>query len=459
MNLARHSITSTSPISILDARFDPDCHIFTSSTAAGFAVYQTWPLKLLRKRELSGGTLSAVIPLHTSSLLFLIGGGRSPLYPPNKVILWNDTICKEVAELEFREKVRGLVCRRGWFAVALRRRVVVFELGELVTRYGEWDTCDNPRGLLAMATGAFSTLLAIPGRQMGHVQLLHLPPCRSPEPIGPPSSAPPQPPPAPTKHPISIIVAHTTALTTLSCPPSGRLLATTSSRGTLVRIWDSLTGKLSRELRRGTDKAEIYGVAFRPDERELCVWSDKGTVHVFALAVGSGASNRQSSFSPLTPFLPLPKYFDSEWSYAQYRIPSQLSHIALSSTSSRSQSTGITDEEKCAVGWIQAPVEDGDSNQVEHQLIALTYTGGWYRLGLPNKVSSTTRIPTSAGISPLSGSPPSVKSMHHPRSVNGSSFSRSNNKGKEKEGTEKDRKESRECRLEEYRKFGRWDGW
>jgi hypothetical protein len=56
-----------------------------------------------------------------------------------------------------------------------------------------------------------------------------------------------------------------------------------------VRIWDSLTGKPVQELRRGTDKADIYGVAFRPDERELCVWSDKGTIHVFAL-VGSGAS-------------------------------------------------------------------------------------------------------------------------------------------------------------------------
>jgi hypothetical protein len=134
--------------------------------------------------------LSAVIPLHTSSLLFLIGGGSSPLYPPTKVVLWDDATCKEVAELEFRERVRGLVCRRGWFAVALRRRVVVFEIGESIARYGEWDTCDNPRGgsatlepfrfnrimhsgLLAMATGAYSTLLAIPGHQMGHVQLLY----------------------------------------------------------------------------------------------------------------------------------------------------------------------------------------------------------------------------------------------------------------------------------------------
>jgi len=141
-----------------------------------------------------------------------------------------------------------------------------------------------------MATGPHSTVLAIAGRQIGHVQLIHLPPCPLPKPRGPPSSSPPpKAPPPPSKHPISIIIAHKTALTTIALPPSGRLLATTSSRGTLIRIWDTQSGKLVKELRRGADKAEIYGVAFRPDEQDLCVWSDKGTVHVFSLGL-AGAS-------------------------------------------------------------------------------------------------------------------------------------------------------------------------
>lgn len=155
-------------------------------------------------------------------------------------------------------------------------------------------------GLLALATAPDSTLLAIPGRQEGHVQLIHLPPCPAPLPppiIPPPISPfqrplpipapgpPPSIPPANHKSPITIIRAHTTQLTTLSLPPSGRLLATTSERGTLIRVWDSSTGEKVRELRRGSDKAIIYGVAFRADESELCVWSDKGTIHVFKLGV------------------------------------------------------------------------------------------------------------------------------------------------------------------------------
>ncbi|KAF8974201.1 WD40-repeat-containing domain protein [Flammula alnicola] len=459
MNLARHSISSTNPIQILDAKFDAECDIFTASTPAGFAIYRTYPLQLIRKRELTGGTLSAVVPLHSSNILFLLGGGRSPLYPPNKVILWNDNLGKEVAELEFRERVRGLACRRGWLAVSLRRRVIVFQIGESVTRYGEWDTCDNPRGLIAIATAPYSTLLAIAGRQIGHVQLVHLPPCPLPVSRDPPSSSPPRkPPPPPSKHPVSIIAAHTTALTTLSMPTSGRLLATTSVRGTLVRIWDSITGKLVRELRRGTDKADIYGVAFRPDEQELCVWSDKGTVHVFNLVV-SGATNRQSTFSPLTPFLPLPKYFESEWSYAQYRIPVQSSHISLSSTS-RSSAVDLPDEERCVVGWIQAPSDDPSRPPVrEYQLIALTFTGGWYRLSLPKLTGHAKRSSGSHLSSGLtSGSPPKPSHVPSPRSISGSSTTSRLDKGKEKE-RDKEKKESRNCTLAEYRRFGRWDGW
>ncbi|KAF5370022.1 hypothetical protein D9758_001160 [Tetrapyrgos nigripes] len=456
MNLARHSITATNPVHIFDTRFDADCRIFTTCTPAGFAVYQVCPFKLLRKRELTGGTLVAAVPLHTSSLLFLLGGGRSPLYSPNKVILWDDVAGTEVAELEFRERVRGIACRRGWLAVALRRRVAVFEVNEQVTRYAEWDTSDNKRGLVALASAAYSTLLVIPGRQMGHVQLIHLPPCREPAPLGPPSPSPPKkPPPRPSKHPVSMIVAHDSALTTLSVPPSGRLLATTSSKGTLVRIWDSHTGNKLREFRRGTDKADIFGVAFRPDESEVCVWSDKGTVHIFNLM--SSTSNTQSSFSPLTPYIRLPKYLQSEWSYAQYRIPSQSSHISLSTTS-RSPTEDVPDEERFVVGWIHySPDDESDPESSETQLAALTYTGGWYRLALPKSTSTGTSSPSS---SPPKATATSLSSRVKRTSGSSiSSFTSGIDKGKGKEkDREKDGKAS-QCTLEEFRRYGRWDGW
>lgn len=147
-----------------------------------------------------------------------------------------------------------------------------------------------------MATAPKSTLLATAGRQLGHVQLLHLPPCPESRSWNPPpnTKSVPQKHPsvtlsAPTVKSTTPIIAHSTALTTLSLTTSGRLVATTSSNGTLIRIWNTSTGAKVKELRRGTDRAEIYGVSFRPDEREVCVWSDKGTIHVFSLGL-SGTS-------------------------------------------------------------------------------------------------------------------------------------------------------------------------
>ncbi|KAI0306979.1 WD40-repeat-containing domain protein [Multifurca ochricompacta] len=461
MNLARHSISPTDPLILYDVRFDPDCQIFTTSTPEGFAVYRALPLDLLRKREVSGGILSSVVPMHCSSLLFLVGGGRDPRYPPNKVVFWNEALGKEVAELEFREKVRGLACRRGWLAVALRRRVVAFEIGESVKRYGEWDTYDNTRGVIAIATGAYSTLLAAPARQPGHVQLIRLPPCPPPVPVGPPPPIPSRPPPPTTKHSHSVIVAHNTAITTLAVTPSGRLLATTSVRGTLVRVWDTATGKQIRELRRGSDQAEIYGVAFRPDEAEICVWSDKGTIHVFSLITGAGPLNRQSKLSSLTSFIPIPKYFESEWSYAQFRIPTQSAHISLTQqATARDANPDLVEEEKCTVGWIEASTlhsaADAPLPATEYQLIALTYTGGWYRLALPKMKTSSAPM----GAAQANGTSSASVRSGRARSPSGSSVTAGGRTDKGKGVTrDSDRKEGRDCTLLEFRRFGSWDGW
>ncbi|KAF8665754.1 hypothetical protein AX16_000202 [Volvariella volvacea WC 439] len=464
MNLARHSITSTAPVHVFDARFDPDCQIFTATTEAGFGVYRTHPLELIRKRELPGGTLAAAVPLNTSNILFLLGGGRSPLYPPNKVIVWDDSAGHEVAELEFRTRVTGLACRRGWLAVALKRRVVVFKIDGQITRHQEWETCDNPRGLLALSTAPHSTLLAIMGRQTGHVRLIHLPPCPPPPPRGPPSPTKAHYPLPPSRSHISFIPAHSSALTTITATQSGRMIATSSENGTLIRIWDTETGNQIRELRRGTDKAVIYGVAFRPDEKEVCVWSDKGTVHIFSLVVSENR-NRQSSLLPLTPYLPLPKYFGSEWSYAQYRVPVQSAHISISSASAKTRVDDAPEEERCVVGWIEAPRDDASTSNrpVTYQLIALTYSGGWYRLSIPTTFGSkepeaVVTIPSSPQ---LPKSPPKfsfAQQQHRPRTPSGSSTISRLDKGKERERDDK-KKESRQCKLEEYRKYGRWDGW
>jgi hypothetical protein len=60
--------------------------------------------------------------------------------------------------------------------------------------------------------------------------------------------------------------------------------------------------------------------------------------------------------------------------------------------------------------------------------------------------------------SPLSSSPPKASSHSRPRTNSVSSITSRTEKGKERK-RDRDRKDNRELILQEYRKYGRWDGW
>jgi hypothetical protein len=47
------------------------------------------------------GTLNLVLLLPSSPLVVLQGGGTSPLYPPNKAVIFHDGLGLPIAELEF----------------------------------------------------------------------------------------------------------------------------------------------------------------------------------------------------------------------------------------------------------------------------------------------------------------------------------------------------------------------
>ena len=144
-----------------------------------------------------------------------------------------------------------------------------------------------------MSTDPGSSLLVLPGRSPGHVQLVSLSPCPGPSSLSPTPHKSAAARPGTYRSPI--ILAHTHPLSTLACTSDGSKILTTSERGTLLRVWDTLRGTLEQELRRGVDRAEIWGASFNPDyvgdkkkkSARVVGWSDKGTVHVWSDAEAS----------------------------------------------------------------------------------------------------------------------------------------------------------------------------
>ena len=83
-----------------------------------------------------------------------------------------------------------------------------------------------------------------------------------------------------TKHKID---AHKSTVFALELCPNGLKLATASEKGTLIRIFAITTRECIQELRRGSEQATIYSIAFDLNSQFLSCSSDSGTIHIFDL--------------------------------------------------------------------------------------------------------------------------------------------------------------------------------
>ncbi|XP_027367960.1 autophagy-related protein 18a-like [Abrus precatorius] len=303
-----------SPPSLLTLSFNQDQACFAVSSAAdtSFRVYNTHPLHELFRREFAGGGFAHVEMLFCSNILALVGAGSHPQFPPNKVILWDDHKGRCFGELCFPSAVRGVRLRRDRIVVALEMKVFVYDFTNFKLLH-QMETLANPKGLCAVSQVVDSVVLACPGLCMGQIRLDHF-----------------------ERKKTSFVSAHDSGIACFSLTLDGKFLATASTKGTIIRVFDTAHGTLLQEVRRGATAAEIYCLAFSSTAQWLAVSSDKGTVHVFSLDVNSSgmghekqpnASNSDAAITPFSSALSfirfkgvLPKYFNSEWSRAQFHL-------------------------------------------------------------------------------------------------------------------------------------------
>ncbi|KDN46623.1 hypothetical protein K437DRAFT_256129 [Tilletiaria anomala UBC 951] len=426
-----------------------------------------------------------------------------------------------IVELEFGETVRGVHVKtfgckgqRGEFdsmlmVVILKTKAVVFEVAAPQQKNGAnagWsvhqrlvvnmvDTLSGLGAITSLRGRPDLALIALPGRQLGHVQLVTLP-------VGPGNTSKPG-------GPSTIIAAHTSPLSAIALSNCGSLLATTSEKGTLVRIWSTLSTASSarpsasgaadaplrtklgillvRELRRGLDTAKIHDVRFSPDGACIAIASETGTIHFFSLAKASDLSRRDSTLShsqpkgfktlsQLTSVVPssiLPQYFKSEWSSAQFRISLQSYTARAGGAPDTKGDTGwvqIGGKESTASGpstegqWasIRGRIEDarrGEAGLDEqiflswtraegtYQLIAVTTAGSYYRVSL--KPENFEKIADDESDDDAESSV--VLDMYKT-----SSNKRSSTKKAKKPKPNQDAG-AVGCKLEEYRRFGQKD--
>ena len=295
--------SETATPSLLFLGFNQDDGCFACGTENGFIIYNCeFPVKERFRRDLNGG-IGIVEMLFRCNILALVGGGKNPCYPPNKVMIWDDYQNKCIAELEFSTTVRAVRLRKDRIVVAVETKVFVYNFTDLQLIH-TIETTSNPNGILALSPKE-NCVLVCPGTEPGHVHVELY------ESDG--------------KRSHNTFEAHENNLACLALNLDGSLLATASEKGTLIRVFNTSNGQKLREVRRGSTIAEIYSIKFRSDSKVLVVTSDKGTIHWYSLeqenSPEAAPANQKSNFSMLGSFLP--SYFSSEWSFCQFQLPNE----------------------------------------------------------------------------------------------------------------------------------------
>jgi WD40 repeat protein len=92
-----------------------------------------------------------------------------------------------------------------------------------------------------------------------------------------------------------LIEAHDGPLRGLALTANGSKFATTSTKGTVIRVFDVATTTCLQEFRRGVERATITCLCWSWDYAWLACTSDKGTAHVFW--VGADTTNDDSTMA------------------------------------------------------------------------------------------------------------------------------------------------------------------
>ncbi|KAI9865343.1 MAG: autophagy protein [Vezdaea acicularis] len=98
---------------------------------------------------------------------------------------------------------------------------------------------------------------------------------------------------------INVIPAHRSPLSCLALSADGKLLATASDKGTIIRVFSVPDAQKLFQFRRGTYPSRIYSMAFNATNTLLCVSSATDTVHIFRLSASPNPPPPNRPDSPI----------------------------------------------------------------------------------------------------------------------------------------------------------------
>ncbi|KAJ3771834.1 WD40 repeat-like protein [Lentinula raphanica] len=280
---------------MLFANFNQDFSCISVGTRKGYSITNCDPFG--RVYTMNDGARGIVEMLFCTSLIALVGAADQPQSSPRKLQIVNTKRQSMICELLFPSSILAVKLNRKTLVIVLETEIYIYDISNMRLLH-VIETTPNPEAICALSPSADSSYLAYPS------------PVPSPSTPGT-SGLNSVPPPSSTSQSgdvllfstrsltvANVIQAHKAPISFLSINSTGTLLATSSDKGTVIRVWSIPGAEKLYQFRRGTREAKIYSMNFNAVSSLLAVSSAHDTVHIFKLARGKETSSAGKLSSP-----------------------------------------------------------------------------------------------------------------------------------------------------------------
>lgn len=220
--------------------------------------------------------------LFSTSLVAIVGVGNKPTTSPRRLRILNTKKKSNICELTFPTAVLSIKLNRKRLVVVLVDQIYIYDISCMKLLH-TIETSPNENALCDLSSTDDSILIyPAPGPNVASPFSGH------DVSRGSPSDGASE---AGTVvlfdalniAPLNIVKAHKTELASISLNSTGTLFATASTKGTIIRIFNTITGNKIHEFRRGSYSALIHKLTFNSNSSLIVATSDTETIHIFRL--------------------------------------------------------------------------------------------------------------------------------------------------------------------------------
>ncbi|EFP00189.1 hypothetical protein GCK72_018893 [Caenorhabditis remanei] len=313
------SNTDDTPETINYIGFNQDSKIISVGHKEGYMFYKTADILENSTLTCEGQSLNhlglnncLIIERLFSSALMVVISQKDP----RVLHVYHFTSKNIICDHRFNKSILTVRLNRDRIVVCLEDCIYIYNLKDMKMMHNIMDTPMNKLGVVDLTSKPGNALIAYPGStDTGSVHLFD----------------------AINLSSVNTFVAHEGTLACLKFNQDGNMIATASTKGTVIRVYSVPTGTRMFEFRRGVSRCvTIYSLCFSCDSKYLASSSNTETVHVFKLEKPEGddkpeAANESagwfdtinktiSAYMP-TQVLQVSEFMTTERSFATAKLP------------------------------------------------------------------------------------------------------------------------------------------